>query len=73
MSAASALPDAPFDRVIVDDAGGRRELSPDEFFALPLSVRIRCVLERRASFFLGHVEVDRREALDSLRRARAVG
>ncbi len=70
---ANDAPPTAFDRVVVEDERGRRELRPDEFLALPLSHRIRCVLERRASFYLGRDEIDRRDALDSLRRARVVG
>ncbi|MCC6646930.1 MAG: hypothetical protein IT374_15320 [Polyangiaceae bacterium] len=73
MTATSTLEGVAFDRVVMTDAAGRRELGVEEFLSLPLSVRIRCVLAREAAFFLGAVEVDRKRALDSLRRARAAG
>lgn len=61
-------PEVSFDRVVIFDREGRRELSKHEFLKLPLSQRIRCVIERTATFYSGDEEVDRHGALDALRR-----
>jgi hypothetical protein len=60
-----------FDRVVILDHEGRRELSHHEFLKLPLSQRIRCVIERTATFYLGVDEVDRHSAINALRRTEA--
>ena len=65
--------EARFDRVFIDDDSGRRELSQGEFLRLPLSQRIRCVIERTATFFDGAREVDRHAAINGLRRSQAKG
>lgn len=70
MMAAMTNVEAPFDRVVVSDRDGQRQLTPGEFFALPLSSRIRMVLERTVTFYLGRVEIDRNAALEALRRIR---
>ena len=60
-----------FDRVVITDEGaGPRVLNRDEFLRLPLSQRIRCMIQRTASFYAGAREVDRAVALNALRRAR---
>jgi hypothetical protein len=61
----------PFDRVVIADDQGRRELSKEDFLSLPLSQRIRCVIERTATFYSGSREVDRHRAINGLRRAEA--
>jgi hypothetical protein len=61
----------PFDRVVIRDDQGRRELTKEQFLSLPLSQRIRCVIERTATFYNGVAEVDRHRALNGLRRAEA--
>lgn len=60
-----------FDRVLLLRDGRHEVLTVDEFFALPLSQRIRHVIERTVTFKLGPTEVDHREALAALRRMRA--
>jgi len=65
-------PTTKFDRVVIEDARGRRELTKAAFLALPLTERIRCVIERTAKFYDGPNEVDRHEALNGLRRAQAI-
>ena len=62
-----------FDRVSLLDSGVRRELSSREFLALPLHVRVRYLLDRSVQFFLGRVPIERKLALESLRRRRAQG
>jgi hypothetical protein len=57
-----------FDRVVLDTGAGVRTLTAAEFLAMPLSDRIRAVLERRAEFYLGTAPVDRAVALASMRR-----
>lgn len=66
-------PEARLDRVEIDDETGHRELTKADFLLLPLSQRIRCVIERTARFFDGTREVDRHAALNGLRRAQARG
>lgn len=63
--------DLLFDRVLLKQDGNWVELTVDEFFELPLSHRIRHVIERTVAFKLRGVEVDQREALAALRRMRA--
>lgn len=62
-----------FDRVVIVDDHGQRELTKGEFLGLPLSQRIRCVIERTATFYDGTREVDRHAAINGLRRAQARG
>ena len=69
---ASEPPRFPFDRVvIVDPAGSTRDLSPSEFFALPLAQRIQFVVQQKAAFFAGDQKVDSKEALAQMRKIRA--
>lgn len=65
------MSEALFDRVLLHQGENWVELTVDEFFALPLSHRIRHVIERTVSFKLRGIEVDQREALAALRRMRA--
>lgn len=57
-----------FDRVVLSDAGTQKELDLESFLTLPLHMRVRYVLGRQIEFFAGAQLVDRRVALDSLRR-----
>ena len=59
-----------FDAVSICDGGVWRPVGVAEFFDIPLSRRIRHVLERTVRFSLRGVEVDRKDALASLRRNR---
>ena len=61
----------PFDRVVISDGASTRELTPDEFFALPLAQRIQFVVEHRAAFLAGAERVDAKEALARIRQSRA--
>ena len=61
----------PFDVVVVEDESGERNLSPSEFFALPLAHRIRYVVQQKASFFAKGCVVDSREVLGHMRKMRA--
>lgn len=61
----------PFDRVVIDDGGGTRDLTPEQFFSLPLAQRIQFVVEHRASFLSGEQRVDPKEALARIRQSRA--
>ena len=63
-------PDHLFDRVVIKEGGASRTVSLAEFLELPLSTRIRYVLERSARFYSGPREVDRHGALNALRHAR---
>jgi hypothetical protein len=48
-----------------------RRLSPSEFFALPLALRLRHVIARTAVFLRGGVEIDAQAALAHMRTLRA--
>ncbi|MBK6696038.1 MAG: hypothetical protein IPG50_28085 [Myxococcales bacterium] len=61
----------PFDRILIARDGATREMTPEQFFALPLAERIEVVVQRRASFWAGSAEVDAKEALARIRAARA--
>jgi len=63
----------PFDRVVVKESNSSRTFSVDRFLSLPLSQRIKVILERRVTFYLNEIEVDRNTALNGLRKARAAG
>lgn len=63
----------PFDRVVIKESGGSRSFSVDSFLALPLSQRIKVILERRVTFYQHDSEVDRNVALNGLRKARVAG
>jgi hypothetical protein len=60
-----------FDSVIIRENGLPTTITADEFFALPLSVRVRHVLSHTAEFLKRGQPVDQREALAELRRTRA--
>jgi len=61
----------PFDEVVVAEGGTRRNLSPGEFFALPLAQRIQYVVQQTASFYAGGQPVDSKEVLKQMRTMRA--
>jgi hypothetical protein len=64
-----ALDRGTFDRVVVSTrVGGRQVYSAEEFLALPLATRIAHILAREVTFFQGSLELERAEALKSLRR-----
>jgi hypothetical protein len=64
----------PFDRIVIlSDSGKPREMSVDEFLALPLDQKIKSVLSRRIEFYDGHAAVDRKLGLASLRTLQAAG
>jgi hypothetical protein len=68
---ASEPPRYPFDRVVVaDPPAPTRDLSPSEFFALPLAQRIQYVVQQKAVFFAGDQKVDSKEALAQMRKLR---
>jgi hypothetical protein len=72
MMMASEPPQFPFDRVVIaDPSGSTRNLSPSEFFALPLAQRIQFVVQQKAAFFAGDQKVDSKEALAQMRKLRA--
>jgi hypothetical protein len=72
MMASEPPPAFPFDRVVVaDPEGTRRDLSPSEFFALPLAQRIQFVVQQKAAFFAGDQVVDSKHALAQMRKIRA--
>jgi hypothetical protein len=60
----------PFDRVVIDQEGTRTVLTASEFLGLALHARVRHILQREITFFDGSREIDRAEALRSLRMVR---
>lgn len=60
----------PFDLVELTEGAATKRLTPSEFLALPLPLRITSVLEERAKFKRGNEIVDARAALTELRRLR---
>jgi hypothetical protein len=56
-----------FDRIFLNEASGRRELTTDEFLRLPLYSRVRLILENRVEFSLAGRPVGSREALKELK------
>ena len=64
-------PKLPFDVVVVAEGSVSRNLTPQEFFALPLAERIKYVVSQRASFFAAGRPVDSREVLSQMRKMRA--
>jgi hypothetical protein len=72
MMMASEPPLFPFDRVVIlEPSGSSRDMSPSEFFALPLAKRIQFVVQQKAAFFAGQQKVDSKEALAQMRKIRA--
>jgi hypothetical protein len=69
----SAGDGAIFDRVVVVTAAGEQTLTAKEFVSLPLTKRVRLLLEARLQFFSGKQQVDAARALNSLRREGAAG
>lgn len=67
----SAAAKLPFDVVVVAEGDARRNLTPEEFFALPLAERIKYVVSQRASFFAEGRVVDARDVLSQMRKMRA--
>ena len=62
----------PFVHVVYEGEAGASRLSADQYAELPLSERIRCVLEGRARFIDAHgSEVESRAALAWLRERQA--
>jgi hypothetical protein len=59
------------DTVLLKRGGGWEPIPFEEFFALPLSMRIRHLLENTVRFQCRGVEVDSRDAIDALRKAQA--
>lgn len=57
----------PFNRVVVRSARGEQHLTVGEFARVPLTERVRAVLERRVEFFCDQQPI---AALDALRALR---
>jgi hypothetical protein len=69
-SAPASSAEFPFDAVVVADGDVHRNLTPAEFFALPLAERIKCVVQQKASFYVKGESVDAREILSRIRKMR---
>ena len=61
----------PFDVVVVAEGSASRNLTPSEFFALPLAERIKYVVQQKAAFFAGGQAVDSRVVLGHMRKIRS--
>jgi hypothetical protein len=64
------MSDVSFDRVVVKQDGKTTSYTVPEFMSLPLAERIRFILGRQVSFFLGNAQVDPKVALASMRPGR---
>ncbi len=67
------MSELPFNRVLVEENGRRRELTVGGFLALPLHDRVSLVLGRAVEFYKDRTPVDRQEALKHLRSYRPGG
>lgn len=56
----------PFDSIAIDDAAGEQRLSIEEFLAIPITTRVKWIMEKRLRFFQGTSAVDRGLGLRSL-------
>lgn len=63
--------EAVVDVVLIRWFGGWKEMTPVEFFKLPLSERIRHVVQRTVEFKKAGATVDPHAALAALRRLQA--
>jgi hypothetical protein len=70
---AAEADELPFDQVIVNVDGGRRELTPSELLALPLHQRVRWLLDDSLEFYRKGRRVERRHALAALRQVQVPG
>jgi hypothetical protein len=59
-----------FDRVVITTNGQAVDLTEAEFFALPLTERLRAIFEKRLEFYRGRDPVDTIMALQSIRERR---
>jgi hypothetical protein len=57
----------PFNRVIVRTAKGDQHLTVSEFERVPLTERVRALLEKRVEFFRDQQRVEQNDALRALR------
>jgi hypothetical protein len=57
----------PFNRVLLKSGQGDRRLTVTEFEAIPLTQRVRAVLEKRVEFYQDQVRVEQNQALRALR------
>lgn len=57
----------PFNRVVMQTAVGPRHLTVAEFEAIPLTERVRALLEKRVTFYRDYDAIAQEEALRALR------
>ena len=70
MRGKAAHEETMFDAVKIRREGAWREISLESFFALPLSERVRHVIQRTVVFLENGQPVDQKTALAELRKAR---
>ena len=56
----------PFDSIAIDDVSGEQRLSIEEFLAVPITTRVKWIMEKRLRFFRGASVIDRGLGLRSL-------
>ena len=61
-------PKLPFNRVIMQTAAGSKRLTVAEFEAIPLTERVRALLEKRVTFYRDYDPITQEEALRALRQ-----
>jgi hypothetical protein len=59
--------DLPFNRVIVRTVNGERQYSVHEFERVPLTERVRALLEKRVYFYCDQERIEQQTALRALR------
>jgi hypothetical protein len=57
----------PFNRVVLKSGQGDKRLTVPEFEAIPLTQRVRALLEKRVEFYLDQARVEQTQALRALR------
>ena len=62
-----------FDRVVITTNGQAVNLTAAEFFALPLTERLRAIFEKRLAFYSGSDPIDAIMALQSIRERSPAG
>jgi hypothetical protein len=64
------VPRHVFDEIRILRGGRWDSIELDEFLKMPLSTRVRRIIERSIAFYREGLEVDRKDALAELRRLR---
>jgi hypothetical protein len=55
------------DRIVVDENGASKTLTPDQWKAMPITVRVKLIGGAGATFFAGAAQVPAKAAIQQLR------